>query len=156
MAKYTLLVNGIEKGVDVDPAMPLLWILRDEMNLTGTKYGCGVGVCGACTVLIDGQAFRSCQLKAAFAEGKKIITIEGLSEDVTHPVQQAWEELNVPQCGYCQSGQMLAAAALLSKDPKPQDTAIDQVMSGNICRCGTHYRIRKAIHRASEIAFKGN
>ena len=156
MAKYTLIVNGIEQEVDVDPAMPLLWILRDEMNLTGTKYGCGVGVCGACTVLIDGQAFRSCQLRAAFAEGKKIITIEGLSDDVTHPVQQAWEELNVPQCGYCQSGQMLAAAALLSKDPKPQDTAIDQLMSQNICRCGTHYRIRKAIHRASEIAFKEN
>ena len=156
MAKYTLIVNGIEQGVDVDPAMPLLWILRDEINLTGTKYGCGVGFCGACTVLIDGQAFRSCQVKAPFAEGKKIITIEGLSPDVTHPVQQAWEELNVPQCGYCQAGQMLAAAALLSKTPKPQDTAIDQVMSQNICRCGTHYRIRKAIHRASEIASKEN
>ncbi|MFD2164096.1 (2Fe-2S)-binding protein [Paradesertivirga mongoliensis] len=154
MAKYTLIVNGIEQGVDVDPAMPLLWILRDELNLTGTKYSCGVGVCGACTVLVDGQAFRSCQLTAAFASGKKITTIEGLSDEVTHPVQQAWEELNVPQCGYCQSGQMLAAAALLSKNPKPQDSIIDQVMSQNICRCGTHYRIKKAIHRASEIAAK--
>ena len=154
MAKYSLIVNGIEKGVDVDPAMPLLWILRDDMNLTGTKYGCGVGVCGACTVLIDGKALRSCQLTAAYAAGKKITTIEGLSEDVTHPVQQAWEELNVPQCGYCQSGQILAAAALLSSDPKPQNSLIDQVMSQNICRCGTHYRIRQAIHRASEIASK--
>lgn len=152
MAKYTLIVNGIEKAVDVDPAMPLLWILRDEMNLTGTKYSCGVGVCGACTILIDGQPFRSCLLNAAFAAGKKLTTIEGLSADVMHPVQQAWEELNVPQCGYCQSGQMLAAAALLSKSSTPLDSEIDQAMSQNICRCGTYYRVKKAIHRASELA----
>lgn len=152
MAKYTLIVNGIEKSVDVDPAMPLLWILRDEMNLTGTKYSCGVGICGACTILIDGQPFRSCLLNAAFAAGKKLTTIEGLSADVMHPVQQAWEELNVPQCGYCQSGQMLAAAALLSKSSTPLDSEIDQAMSQNICRCGTYYRVKKAIHRASELA----
>lgn len=152
MAKYTLIVNGIEKAVDVDPAMPLLWILRDEMNLTGTKYSCGVGVCGACTILIDGQPSRSCLLNAAFAAGKKLTTIEGLSADVMHPVQQAWEELNVPQCGYCQSGQMLAAAAFLSKSSTPLDSEIDQAMSQNICRCGTYYRVKKAIHRASELA----
>ena len=152
MPKYTLMINGSNKEVDVPVAMPLLWILRDELKYTGTKYGCGAGVCGACTVLIDGKAQRSCQLNAPFCQGKKITTIEGLSTDASHPVQQAWAEMSVPQCGYCQSGQMMAATALLSKTPKPTDLQIDEAMSQNICRCGTYYRIRKAIHRASEIA----
>jgi len=154
MPSYKLTVNGENKQVDVPPAMPLLWILRDELNLTGTKYGCGAGVCGACTVLVDGKAFKSCQLTAAFCQGKKLTTIEGLPADAGSAVQQAWTELNVPQCGYCQSGQMMVTTALLKQFPKPTDAQIDQAMAQNICRCGTYERIRKAIHRAAELTNK--
>ncbi|AHM58508.1 Isoquinoline 1-oxidoreductase [Flammeovirgaceae bacterium 311] len=151
MPTYTLSINGKSHKIEVPAAMPLLWILRDELQYTGTKYGCGVGACGACTVQVDGQAYRSCLLNASFCEGKKVTTVEGLSEDATHPVQQAWIELNVPQCGYCQSGQMMAATALLKEHPEPTDEQIDAVMSQIICRCGTYYRIRQAIHKAAEL-----
>lgn len=145
----TFILNGESKSVDVDPQMPLLWVLRDTLNLTGTKYGCGMALCGACTVHIDGEATRSCVTPVSAVAGKKVTTIEGLSADGTHPVQKAWMEEDVPQCGYCQSGQIMSAAALLSKKPKPTDADIDDFMSGNICRCGTYQRIRKAIHRAA-------
>jgi isoquinoline 1-oxidoreductase alpha subunit len=148
---FSLEVNGKQYETDADPATPLLWVLRDNLGLTGTKYGCGINRCGACTVLVDGQGVRSCNVTAATAVGKSITTIEGLSEDSKHPVQVAWHELNVPQCGYCQAGQMMAATALLKKSPKPSDSEIDQAMD-NICRCGTYLRIRKAIHRAAELA----
>ena len=148
---FSLEVNGKQYETDADPSTPLLWVLRDNLALTGTKYGCGINRCGACTVLVDGQGVRSCNVTAATAVGKSITTIEGLSEDSKHPVQTAWNELNVPQCGYCQAGQMMAAAALLKKSPKPSDSEIDQAMD-NICRCGTYLRIRKAIHRAAELA----
>jgi isoquinoline 1-oxidoreductase subunit alpha len=152
MPAITLSINGQDRQVDVPEDMPLLWVLRDRLDLTGTKFGCGIGSCGACTVHLDGVAVRSCQLPAAAAAGKAITTIEGLSADGLHPVQQAWVEAQVPQCGYCQSGQIMAAAALLATNPNPSDTDIDTAMSGNLCRCGTYQRIRKAIHRAAEAA----
>ena len=145
-------LNGKSQSVEVDPQMPLLWVLRDTLNMTGTKFGCGMALCGACTVHIDGEASRSCITPISAVAGKKITTIEGLSADGSHPVQQAWLEIDVPQCGYCQCGQIMSAAALLSKKASPTDAEIDDFMSGNICRCGTYTRIRKAIHRAAEIA----
>jgi aerobic-type carbon monoxide dehydrogenase small subunit (CoxS/CutS family) len=147
----TFTLNGKSQSVEVDPQMPLLWVLRDTLNLTGTKFGCGMALCGACTVHINGEATRSCITPVSAVPGKKITTIEGLSEEGNHPVQQAWIEIDVPQCGYCQSGQIMSAAALLTKKPQPSDSDIDDFMSGNICRCGTYQRIRKAIHRAAEI-----
>ena len=146
----TLVVNGIPHTVDVEPDTPLLWVLRDSLKLTGTKYGCGIAQCGACTVMMDGQAIRSCSYPIASVAGKSITTIEGLSADGTHPVQLAWIEFDVPQCGYCQSGQIMAAVALLKDKPKPTDAEINSAMT-NICRCGTYPRIRAAIHRASEL-----
>jgi isoquinoline 1-oxidoreductase alpha subunit len=144
-----LLINGQAHEVDVAPDTPLLWVLRDAVGLTGTKYGCGLGLCGACTVHIDGAPTRSCQTQVSTLAGKKITTIEGLSPDITHPVQQAWIANQVPQCGYCQSGQIMSAVALLAAKPKPTDADIDQAMAGNICRCGTYQRIRAAIHAAA-------
>ena len=146
----SLIVNGIAQTADVEPETPLLWVLRDSLKLTGTKYGCGIAQCGACTVQIDGQATRSCSIPAYAVAGKSITTIEGLSAEGTHPVQLAWIELDVPQCGYCQSGQIMAAVALLKQKPKPTDADIDREMS-NICRCGTYLRIRQAIRRAAEL-----
>ena len=148
---YKLTVNGKSQSVDATPEMPLLWVLRDILNMKGTKFGCGGGYCGACTVHIDGRAVRSCQTPISAAANKNITTVEGLSPDGTHPVQQAWLEIDVPQCGYCQAGQMMSAAALLAKNPKPSDKDIDSAMNGNLCRCGTYLRIRQAIHKASEI-----
>ena len=147
---FTLLVNNIQYAVDVEPDTPLLWVLRDSIGLTGTKYGCGIGQCGACTVLVKGLAVRSCSLPLSRAVGTPVTTIEGLSADGTHPVQLAWKEFDVPQCGYCQSGQVLAAAALLDKTPNPTDEDIDRQMT-NACRCGTYHRIRQAIHRAARM-----
>ena len=146
-----LTVNGVEREIDVDPSTPLLWVLRDHLDLTGTKFGCGIAGCGACTVHIDGQAMRSCVYPASAAEGKSVTTIEGLSEDASHPVQQAWVELDTPQCGYCQSGMIMASAALLADNPEPSDDDINQRIT-NICRCGTLPRVRAGIHRAAEIA----
>jgi isoquinoline 1-oxidoreductase subunit alpha len=146
----TLVVNGIPHTVDVEPDTPLLWVLRDSLRLTGTKYGCGIAQCGACTVMMNGQAIRSCSYPIASVAGKSITTIEGLSADGTHPVQLAWIEFDVPQCGYCQSGQIMAAVALLKDKPKPTDAEINSAMT-NICRCGTYPRIRAAIHRAAEL-----
>ena len=148
----TLNVNGRSIEVDVDPQTPLLWVLRDTVGLTGTKYGCGMALCGACTVHIDGEPARSCQVALADVGTRRITTIEGLSADRSHAVQKAWMEIDVPQCGYCQSGQIMSAAALLAKTPKPTDADIDAAMAGNICRCGTYQRIRAAIHRAAELA----
>jgi aerobic-type carbon monoxide dehydrogenase small subunit (CoxS/CutS family) len=145
-------VNNEMKTVDVAPDTPLLWVLRDVLDLKGAKYGCGIGVCGACTVLVGGKAVRSCMTHVGSVAGESITTIEGLSQDGTHPVQQAWEALDVPQCGYCQSGQILAAAALLAHTPHPTDADIDSAMSGNLCRCGTYPRIRQAIHQAAGAA----
>jgi aerobic-type carbon monoxide dehydrogenase small subunit (CoxS/CutS family) len=150
-----LSVNGQSVSTDAAPDTPLLWVLRDHLNMTGTKFGCGAGLCGACTVHIDGVATRSCQTKLADATGKSITTIEGLSQDRSHAVQKAWMEIDVPQCGYCQSGQIMSAAALLKTNPNPSDADIDTAMSGNICRCGTYPRIRKAIHRAADILKNG-
>jgi len=144
-------VNGRQYEVDVPTDMPLLWVLRDVIGLTGTKFGCGMMQCGACTVHVDGAAMRSCVTPAASLAGKKITTIEGLSADASHAVQRAWIETDVVQCGYCQSGQVMAAAALLAQKPKPTDADIDAAMSGNLCRCGTYQRIRAAVHRASEL-----
>jgi len=147
----TIKVNGTQHEVDVEEDTPLLWVLREQLGLTGTKYGCGIAACGACTVHINGEATRSCQMEIGYLEdGDEIVTIEGLSPDVSHPVQQAWLELDVPQCGYCQSGQIMAAAALLATTPQPTDEDIDGAMS-NICRCGTYNRIRAGIKRASEL-----
>ncbi len=146
----SVVVNGIARTVDVEPDTPLLWVLRDTLKLTGTKYGCGIAQCGACTVLFDGQAVRSCSYPISSVAGKSITTIEGLSADGTHPVQLAWIEFDVPQCGYCQSGQIMAAVALLRDKPKPTDADINNTMT-NICRCGTYPRIRAAIHRAAEL-----
>ena len=144
-------VNGSEREVDAPADMPLLWVLRDLMGLTGTKFGCGIAQCGACTVHIDGAPLRACITPVSAVAGKKITTIEGLSADGQHPVQQAWAELDVVQCGYCQSGQIMSAVALLAVIPTPTDTDIDQALSGNICRCGTYQRIRAAVHRAAEL-----
>jgi aerobic-type carbon monoxide dehydrogenase small subunit (CoxS/CutS family) len=149
-----LLVNEQEHELAADPAMPLLWVLRDLLGLTGTKYGCGISLCGACTVLADGEPVRSCTTPLSEVSGKKITTIEGLSKDRSHPVQQAWIEEQVPQCGYCQSGQILSAVALLARKPRPSDADVDQAMSGVLCRCGTYPRIRRAIRRAASIAEK--
>jgi isoquinoline 1-oxidoreductase alpha subunit len=147
--KIELDVNGASHEVDVAREMPLLWVLRDVLNLTGTKFGCGAGLCGACTVIVDGSAICSCQTAASSVERKKIVTIEGLGTTKRHALQQAWIDEEVPQCGYCQSGQILSAAALLALRPHPTDADIDSAMSGNICRCGTYERIRRAIHRAA-------
>jgi isoquinoline 1-oxidoreductase subunit alpha len=144
-----LKVNGRDVSVDEAPDTPLLWVLRDSLHLTGTKFGCGIGQCGACTVHLDGVAQKSCQVPAGSAVGKAVTTIEGLSGEGTHPVQQAWIAEQVPQCGYCQSGQIMRAASLLTQTPKPTDDQIDETMSENLCRCGTYQRIRKAIHRAA-------
>jgi aerobic-type carbon monoxide dehydrogenase small subunit (CoxS/CutS family) len=152
VAKLTLTVNGRARTVNVDPDTPLLWVLRDELSLTGTKYGCGEGQCGACTVHVDGAAIRSCVIPVSSVARQKITTIEGLSPDGRHPVQRAWIEEDVPQCGYCQPGQIMTAASLLAFRSKPTDAEIDDAMSGNICRCGTYPRIRKAIHRAAGLA----
>ncbi|RBN49244.1 (2Fe-2S)-binding protein [Flavobacterium psychrolimnae] len=150
----TLNVNNKTYQVDVSPDMPLLWVVRDTLGLTGTKFGCGVAQCGACVLHLDGEAVRSCVTKVSRAEGKKIITIEGLSANNDHPAQLAWEEIDVPQCGYCHSGQIMSAAVLLRENPKPTDKDIDDAMSGNICRCGTYPRVRKAIHLAAEMQEK--
>ncbi|MEO8459730.1 MAG: (2Fe-2S)-binding protein [Dokdonella sp.] len=147
-----LSVNGVDHDVDATNDMPLLWVLRDLLHLTGTKFGCGIAQCGACTVHVDGAPLRSCITPASAVAGRKITTIEGLSKDATHAVQRAWAEIDVPQCGYCQSGQIMSAAALIAAKPKPSDADIDAAMSGNICRCGTYPRIRAAVHRAAELA----
>jgi len=149
---FTLNVNGMDHEVDADPETPLLWILRENIKLTGTKFGCGIAECGVCSVHIDGQLTKSCIVPAASAVGRRITTIEGLSADSSHPVQRAWIEKAVAQCGYCQSGQIMAAAALLARNPDPNDRDIDQAMAGNLCRCGTYIEIRSAIHRAAELA----
>ena len=149
MASISFQVNGNPRTVDVSPDTPLLWVLRDTLQLTGTKYGCGISQCGACTVHVDGDPTRSCVTPVSAIAGKSITTIEGLSLDRNHPIQQAWIAEQVPQCGYCQSGQIMTAAALLARTPKPTDADIDQALSGNICRCGTYQRMRKAIHRAA-------
>ncbi|MGA7623784.1 MAG: (2Fe-2S)-binding protein [Candidatus Acidiferrales bacterium] len=148
-------INGKPVSVEDPPSTPLLWVIRDSLQLTGTKYGCGMALCGACTVHIDGQAVRSCVAPVSRAQGKKVTTIEGISPDFSHPLQQAWIEIDVPQCGYCQSGQIMSAAVLLAENPSPTDKDIDLAMSGNICRCGTYPRIRRAIHRAAEIQAQG-
>ena len=146
-----LRVNGKELSVDADPSTPLLWVLRETLGLTGTKYGCGMALCGACTVHLDGQAIRSCVKRVSDAAGKEITTIEGLSTNLSNPLQKAWIEIDVPQCGYCQSGQIMSAAVLLAENSAPTDTDIDEAMTGNICRCGTYSRIRQAIHRAADL-----
>ena len=150
MAKFTITVNGQPREVDADEDKPLLWVLREDFGLTGTKFGCGASLCGACTVHLDGQPVRSCSVPVSALSGKPVVTIEGLDKDGQHPLQLAWAELSVPQCGYCQSGQIMSAAALLAKTPKPSDEEINQAMSGNICRCGSYPRIRAAIHKAAE------
>ncbi|WP_031498199.1 (2Fe-2S)-binding protein [Bryobacter aggregatus] len=148
----TLTINGKTQRFDGDPEMPLLWLLRDELNLKGTKFGCGMGLCGACTIHINGEPTRSCVTKASDGAGKVITTIEGISSNGTHPVQQAWEAIDVPQCGYCQAGQIMTACALLAKTPNPTDVQIDSAMNGNLCRCGTYQRIRAAVHKAAELS----
>jgi len=152
MKTISFVVNGKSASVDVDPAKPLLWVLREDLGLTGTKFGCGMALCGCCTVHLNGDAVRSCVTPVGRAEGQKVTTIEGLSSDLSHPVQQAWLAEQVPQCGYCQPGQMMSAACLLANNPNPSDTDIDDAMSGNLCRCGTYQRIRRAIHHAAGIA----
>jgi isoquinoline 1-oxidoreductase alpha subunit len=149
---FKLTVNGRSSSVDVPAGMPLLWVLRDVLNLRGTKYGCGIGECGACTVHLRGKAVRSCQIPVSTAADAEITTIEGLSSDGTHPVQLAWQEIDVPQCGYCQAGQIMSATALLARIPQPSDKDIDAAMNGNLCRCGTYLRIRQAVHKAASIA----
>jgi hypothetical protein len=150
-----LIVNGRSVDTDATPDTPLLWVLRDHLGMTGTKFGCGAALCGACTVHLDGEPVRSCQLPLEAVAGRKVTTIEGVSADRSHPVQQAWIELDVPQCGYCQSGQIMSATALLARNPSPTDADIDVAMSGNLCRCGTYPRIRSAIHRAAELMKSG-
>ncbi len=150
--EITFTLNGESTTVDVPPGMPMLWVLRDTLDMKGTKFGCGMGQCGACTVHIDGRARRTCRLAAEQAQGMDITTVEGLSVDGDHPVQQAWKEIDVPQCGYCQAGQIMTASALLASNPSPTDADIDEAMDGNLCRCATYTRIRKAIHRSAEIA----
>jgi isoquinoline 1-oxidoreductase alpha subunit len=153
MARYDLVVNGEKKRLDAEPNMPLLWALRDRLALVGTKYGCGIGLCGACTVHLDGAAVRSCSVRIADVGKREVTTIEGLaSGDDLHPLQEAWIELDVPQCGYCQAGQIMSAAALLANNPKPGDDDIDAAMAGNYCRCGTYVRIRAAIHKAAAVS----
>jgi len=149
MATTEINVNCVRREVPNDPRMPLLWVLRDVLQLTGTKYGCGIGVCGACTVHVDGKAVRACQALLGSLVGKKVVTIEGLAANRAHPVQQAWIAEDVPQCGYCQSGQIMSAAALLAVESSPTDSQIDEAMNGNLCRCGTYLRIRRAIKRAA-------
>jgi isoquinoline 1-oxidoreductase alpha subunit len=149
---FTLNVNGKTSTVDVPSDMPLLWVLRDVLNFKGTKFGCGIGQCGACAVQIQGRAVRACQTPVSQATGRAITTIEGLSPGGSHPVQIAWQEIDVPQCGYCQAGQIMSAAALLAQKPDPTDADINTAMNGNLCRCGTYVRIREAIHRAASIA----
>lgn len=156
MASYKLNINNREFTVEAEPQTPLLWVIRDEVGLTGTKYGCGIAQCGACTVHLNGNAVRSCVLPVSAVSGQQLTTIEGLSDDNSHPVQKAWLEVQAPQCGYCQSGQIMSAAALLDKNPSPTDPEIDQAMSGNICRCGTYHRIRKAIHVAAKEITNGS
>lgn len=151
----TLNINKKSYDVDIDPDMPLLWALRDVIGLVGTKYGCGVAQCGACVVHLNGEAVRSCVTKVSRAEGQKVVTIEGLSEKGDHPLQKAWMEIDVPQCGYCQSGQIMSAAVLLRENKNPTDADIENAMEGNICRCGTYLRIKKAIHLAAEMQRKG-
>jgi isoquinoline 1-oxidoreductase alpha subunit len=148
---YKLTVNGKTTTVDAPADMPLLWVLRDIMNLSGTKFGCGIGQCGACTVHLNGKAVRSCLTQVSAAANQPIMTIEGLSPDGTHPLQIAWQDVDVPQCGYCQAGQIMSAAALLAKTPKPTDKDIDSALNGNLCRCGTYLRIRAAVHKAAEM-----
>jgi isoquinoline 1-oxidoreductase alpha subunit len=150
----SFVLNGKPQTVEVAPEMPLLWVLRDTLAMTGTKFGCGMALCGACTVHIEGKAARSCVTPVSTIAGKKITTIEGLSSDANHPVQKAWMEINVPQCGYCQPGQIMSAVALLASKTAPTDAEIDDAMSGNICRCGTYQRIRQAVHRAAELQSK--
>jgi len=152
MSQYTLDINGQARSVDVDAETPLLWALRDTLGLVGTKYGCGLGQCGACTVHLDGVATRACVLPVSAIGQQKITTIEGLDANARHPLQQAWQELDVPQCGYCQSGQIMSACSLLKQHPRPSDAQIDEAMAGNLCRCATYMRIRKGIHRAAAIA----
>ena len=154
MATINLNINGKKQQVDVDPETPLLWVLRDHLNLVGTKYGCGIAQCGACVVHLNGEAVRSCVTRVSRAADQKVVTIEGLSETNEHPLQKAWIELDVPQCGYCQSGQIMSAAVLLRENKNPTDQDIDDAMSGNICRCGTYLRIRNAIHLAAEMQKK--
>ena len=152
MARFNLKVNGKRQQVEVSPDTPLLWVLRDHLDLTGTKYGCGIGQCGSCTVHINGEAMLSCALPVSAVADAQITTIEGLSKEGNHPVQVAWQEIDVPQCGYCQAGQIMSAAALLKNNPNPSDADIDTAMHGNICRCGTYPRIREAIHSAAQKA----
>ena len=154
MANFTITVNGTRRTVTVSPDTPLLWVLRDTLGLTGTKFGCGRALCGACTVHVDGEATRSCVTSIASVDGKTVGTIEGLSADLSHPLQRAWILEDVPQCGYCQSGQIMSAAALLVQKPRPTDEDIDAALAGNICRCGTYNRIRRAIHRAAVEGLK--
>ncbi|HZZ57737.1 MAG TPA: (2Fe-2S)-binding protein [Opitutaceae bacterium] len=154
MSVYTLKINGQERTVEAAPETPLLWVLRDHLDLRGSKYGCGIGQCGACTVHVDGSAMRSCLLPVSAVGSSSITTIEGLSSDGSHPLQKAWCELDVAQCGYCQGGQIMSAAALLAGNPHPTDDDIDAAMAGNLCRCATYYRIRAGIHRAAELAAK--
>lgn len=148
MASFSLNINGEQKNVDVDPTTPLLWVLRDELDMLGTKFGCGIAQCGACTVHLNGNAVRSCSIPVAAINDQKVTTIEGLSKDADHPLQKAWIEVDVPQCGYCQAGQIMNAAALLERNPNPSDEEIESAMSGNICRCGTYVRIKEAIKTA--------
>ena len=155
MASIQFNLNGRAQTVDANPAMPLLWVLRDLLGLTGTKFGCGMALCGACTVHVNGIAVRSCTMPVSNISGKNVTTIEGISPDASHPIQQAWIEMDVPQCGYCQSGQIMSAAALLAKNSKPSEADIEQAMRGNICRCGTYDDIRRAVQRAAEIASQG-
>jgi aerobic-type carbon monoxide dehydrogenase small subunit (CoxS/CutS family) len=149
MANYSLKINGEQREIEVDPSTPMLWVLRDHFKLVGTKYGCGIAQCGACTVHLNGNAVRSCQLTVSSVGDQAVTTIEGLSEKGDHPVQQAWLEVDVPQCGYCQAGQIMTASALLDKNPNPSDTEIETAMNGNICRCGTYTRIKKAVKLAA-------
>ncbi|MGC3945021.1 MAG: (2Fe-2S)-binding protein [Chryseolinea sp.] len=151
MSNIQFTVNGVTMRFDVDPTMPMLWVLRDLANLTGTKYGCGIAQCGACTIHLDGKAVRSCSITAGACSGRAITTIEGLSPDGTHPLQKAWEEVDVPQCGYCQAGQIMTAAAFLNQHPDPTDDEITSAMNGNLCRCGTYLRIHEAVKRASAV-----